>query len=86
MCKNSIDIKNFSKDLIYYKKRIFNEIDETEDFDINEKDLQSEKIEFQSNNDNFSEPRSQEESCDEDYRKKKNLVIISGLINFLYLS
>jgi len=80
MCKNKIDIKNFCKDLIYYKKRIFNEIDETEEFDINENDLQNEKIEFQSNNDNFSEPRSQEDSFDEEDKKINNLKIISGLM------
>ena len=82
MCKIKIDINNFSKDLIYYKKKVFNEIDETEEYDINENDLQNEKIEFQSNNENFSEPnRSQEDSGDEDDKKKKYLITVTGLIN-----
>ena len=80
MTKKRIDIKNFSKDLIYYKKKVFKEINETEEFDINENDLQNEKIEFQSNNENFSEPRSQEESFDEDDKKMQNLIIVTGLI------
>ena len=82
MCKNEIDINNFSKDLIYYKKKVFNEVDETEDFDmdLNENDLQNEKIEFQSNNDNFSEPRSQDDSFDEENKKNKTYIIVSGLI------
>ena len=81
MCKNQIDLNNFSKDLIDYKKKFFNEIDETEGFDINENDMENEKIEFQSNNDNFSEPRSHdEESLDEEDKKSINLGILSGLI------
>ena len=83
MCKINIDINNFSKDLIYYKKKVFNEIVETEEFDIdvNENDLLNEKIEFQSNNDNFSEQRSDDDSYDENDKKMKNLGIVSGLIN-----
>ena len=80
MCKMKIDIKNFSKDLIYYKKKVFNEINETEEFDVNENEFQNEKIEFQSNNENFSEPRSQDESFDEDDKKNMNLSIVSGLL------
>ena len=82
MCKNKIDINNFCKDLIYYKKKFFNEIDDTEEYDVDvdENDFLNEKIEFQSNNDNFSEPRSQEDSFDEDDKKISNLNKISGLI------
>ena len=82
MCKITIDINNFSKDLIYYKKKIFKEIDETEelDMDMNENDLLNEKIDFQSNNDNFSEQRSEDDSLDENNKKMKNILIVSGLI------
>ena len=83
MCKNQIDITNFLKDLIYYKKKFLNEIDETEDFDINEINenyIQNEKIEFQSNNDNFSEPRSQEDSFDEEDIRNKYINIVTGLL------
>ena len=81
MCKNKIDINNFSKDLMYFKKKAFNEVGETEQFgmDLNENDLQSEKIDFQSNNE-FSEQRSQDESFDEDNKKIKILNTVSGLI------
>ena len=82
MSKNKIDINNFSKDLIYYKKKVFNEMDENEEFDmdLNVEDLQKEKIEFQSNNDDFSEQRSQNDSFNEDDKKYNTLVIVSGLI------
>ena len=44
--KNEIDINSFSKDLLYNKKSIFNEAEETEDLngdEINENDLETEK-------------------------------------------
>ena len=50
--KSKIDIINFSKDLIYHKKSIFNEMEESDEFkedELNESDLQKEKIEFNSN-------------------------------------
>ena len=82
MCKDEIDINNFSKDLMYYKKKYFHEFEATEDFDMNENEFQNEKIEFQSNNDNFLEPR-QVDSIDEDdieRNKKIYLEIISELL------
>ena len=82
MCKDEIDINNFSKDLLYYKKKYFHEFEATEDFDMNENEFQNEKIEFQSNNDNFLEPR-QVDSIDEDdieRNKKIYLEIISELL------
>jgi hypothetical protein len=80
MCKKQIDINNFSKDLNYYKKKIFNESNETGENDIIENDLQNEKkIEFQSNGDNFSEPRSQIDS-DEDDKRERDFLIYSGLV------
>ena len=81
MIKIKIDINNFSKDLIYYKKKFFNEIEETEVYDNepNENNILGEKIEFQSNNENFSEQRS-DESYDENDKHAKNFAIVSGLI------
>ena len=80
--KSKIDSNNFSNDLNYYKKRIFKEMDETEIYALNENYLHNEKIEFQSNNDdNFSEPRSEEEdSFDEDDYRIKNNKIFTGLV------
>ena len=68
--------------LMYYKKKYFHEFEATEDFDMNENEFQNEKIEFQSNNDNFLEPR-QVDSIDEDdieRNKKIYLEIISELL------
>ena len=82
MCKDEIDINNFSKDLMYYKKKYFHEFEATEDFDMNENEFQNEKIEFPSNNDNFLETR-QVDSIDEDdieRNKKIYLEIISELL------
>ena len=79
MCKKQIDIDNFSKDLNYYKKKIFNESNETEENAFIENDLQNEKIELQSNGDNFSESRSQTD-YDENDKKERDILIFSGLI------
>ena len=79
MCKIDIDIKNITRDLIYFKKKFYKE-NETDEFYINENDLQNEKIEFQSNNDNFSESRSQGDSFDEEDKRTIYLKIVSGLI------
>ena len=81
MCKNRIDINNFSKDLLYYKKKVF-EIKETEEFvvDANDNDLLDEKMEFQSNNDNLSEQRSEDESIDENDKKMKISGIVTGIV------
>ena len=81
--KVKIDINNFSKDLIYYKNRFFNEDEKRENY-IKQKDLENPKIDFQSNNNNnnnFSESRSQEDSFDEEEIQNKDLsIIISGLL------
>ena len=70
-----------------YKKKFYNEIDETEGFDINENEMQNEKIEFQSNNDNYSEPRSQDDDkIDEEDKRSLNLGILSGLIKSINYS
>jgi len=87
MCKNQIDLNNFSQDLIKFKKKFFKETNESEENDINENDLQN-KIEFQSNDDNFSEPRSQRSQIDsdDDEKRVKDILIITGLsksINYI---
>ena len=72
---------------LVYKKKFYNEIDETEGFDINENEMQNEKIEFQSNNDNYSEPRSQDDDkIDEEDKRSLNLGILSGLIKSINYS
>ena len=87
MCKKQIDINNFSQDLMKFKKKFFKETNETEGNDINENDLQN-KLEFQSNDDNFSEPRSQRSQIDsdDDEKRVKDILTISGLtksINYI---
>jgi hypothetical protein len=78
MCKKHIDIDNFSKDLNYYKKKFFNESNETDENFISENDLQNE-FQPNSNEDNFSEPRSQIDS-DEDDKREGDILIFSGLL------
>ena len=79
MSKKQIDTNNFSKDLNYFKKKFFKESNETEENYIIENDLQNEKIEFQSNGDKFSEPRSLSNS-DEDDKRERDILIFSGLL------
>ena len=74
--KNEIDINNFYNDLIYNKKKFFGEIDQVNIDDI----LINEKLEFQSNNDNFTENRSEEDSIYENEIKSNNFDKVSGLI------
>ena len=71
MCKNKIDIKNFCKDLINYRKKFFKTYGETDDYD------NKEKIEYLSNEINF-EQRRQEDSFDDDTIVELNTV--SGLL------
>jgi hypothetical protein len=87
ICKNQIDLNNFSQDLIKFKKKFLKETNETEENDFYENELQN-KIEFHSNDDNFSEPRSQRSQLDSDNDEKrsKDIITISGLsksINYI---
>ena len=79
MCKIQIDINNFSNDLIYYKKKVFNEFNETDDFYFNENVTQREKFEIQSNDDNMSVPEDDDsfDRYDNDFDNEK---IIPGLL------
>ena len=74
--KNEIDINNFFNDLIYNKKKFFGEIDQISIDDI----LINEKLEFQSNNDKYTEQRSEEDSIYENEIKSNNFERVSGLI------
>ena len=80
--KNKIDFESFSKDLIYYKKNIFNEMDEDEYNSINElkeNDLVKVNLEYELDNKNLSESEN-EESFDKD-NKIKTGDYIKGLID-----
>ena len=79
MCKKQIDINNFSKDLNNYKKKFFKESIDTEENDIIENYIENQKKEFQSDGDDFSEPRSQIDS-DEDDKRERDILIFSGLL------
>ena len=89
--KNEIDINNFSKDLIYYKKSIFKEQEETEDDlneeEINENDLQNEKIGLKENGgSNFSDSGSNESFKNKDGKQIKINDIVKGLIETINYS
>ena len=81
--KNEIDINSFSKDLIYYKKSIFNEVEETEDFnedEINENDLEKENVGMKlGKGSNFSDSGSNESFKDDGKQIKIN-EIVKGLV------
>ena len=86
--KNHIDINSFSKDLIYYKKNIFQEKEENEDFkeELTEKDLQKENIEIKSvENNNFSDSGSIGSLMNRENKFKIN-DIIKGLVDSLNYS
>ena len=81
--KNKIDIESFSKDLIYYKKTILDEIEEEEDSSINELnggEILNEKLEIQPGN-HFLSDSGSHESFDTGKKETKNEDIIRGLID-----
>ena len=81
--KNKIDIESFSKDLIYYKKTILDEIEEEEDSSINELnggEVLNEKLEIQPGN-HFLSDSGSHESFDTGKKETKNEDIIKGLID-----
>ena len=79
MCKIQIDINNFSNDLIYYKKKAFNEFNQTDDFYYNINGSQREKYEIQLNDDNMSVP-DDDDSSDRNDNDFDNEKIIPGLL------
>ena len=87
--KNEIDINSFSKDLIYYKKIIFKEKEESEDSKeekISEKDLQNENFEIKlEEKNNFSDSGSIESFKNKENQFKIN-DIVKGLIDSLNYS
>ena len=89
--KNEIDINNFSKDLIYYKKRLFKEDRETEEDlngeEINENDLQNEKIGLKENGgSNFSDSESNDSFKNEEGKQIKINDIVKGLVETINYS
>ena len=86
--KNHIDINSFTKDLIYYKKSIFHEKEESEDIkeEISEKDLQRKNIEIKSvENNNFSDSGSIGSFMNKENKFKIN-DIVKGLVDSLNYS
>ena len=87
--KNEIDINSFSKDLIYYKKSIFNEAEETEDLnedEINENDLEKENVGMKlAKGSNFSDSGSNE-SFQGDGKQIKINDLVKGLIESINYS
>jgi hypothetical protein len=87
--KNEIDINSFSKDLIYYKKIIFKEKEESEDSKeekISENDLQNENFEIKlEEKNNFSDSGSIESFKNKENQFKIN-DIVKGLIDSLNYS
>ena len=80
--KNKLDFESFLKDLTYYKKNVFNELEEDEYISLDEQKengLEKEKLEFELENKNLSESESQESSnkC----KQTKIEDIVKGLIN-----
>ena len=92
MCKNQIDINSFCKDLSKYKKKFFNEKEETEEnsydinMDFNENDLLQKGLELQTN-DNNSDSGNQEDSSERNIINANNLQRkIIGLIKSIEYS
>ena len=89
ICKKQIDINNFSKDLLYYKKTIFKEKDENEDNkdeEITEKDLQKANFEIKLE----EHPDFSDSGSIASFRNKDNQFtindIVKGLIDTLNYS
>ena len=83
--KSKIDLNNFSKDLIYYQKNIFNIIKEDEEsntYDVTENGLEKAQIEKQLETQILSNSESQKslQSNSKKYKINENN-IIKGLIN-----
>ena len=79
MYKKNIDIKGFTKDLLNFKKKYYNEYSETDELNTKKNDLPNEKIEFQSNL-NYTESNGDLDSFDEEDMRTKNIKIFSGLL------
>ena len=80
--KNKIDINNFSKDLMYYKKSIFNEIEESDEFnedELNESELQKERMGLKLNEgSNFSDSDN-----NDSFKSQDSKIIIDNIIKGL---
>ena len=81
--KNEIDLNNFSKDLIYYKKNIFDEKEESEDSDeeeLQENDLEKEKIGLNNEGSNFSDSGSNNSMKNKEGKQFRINDVVKGLI------
>ena len=80
--KNKIDINNFSKDLMYYKKSIFNEVEESDEFnedELNESGLQNERMGHKLNEgSNFSDSDN-----NDSFKSQDSQIIIDNIIKGL---
>ena len=76
---NKIDNKNFSKDLIYNKNKIFNKKNVVEEFNSNEYDFKKDGIEFNINK-YISSENSQEESLEIEDKEEIYYDKIKGLV------
>mgnify|MGYP006873018115 CR=1 FL=1 len=81
MYKKNIDISGFTKDLLNFKKKIYNEYSETDELNTKKNDLQNEKIKIQSNIENNTESNYEFDSFDEEDIRTKNIKLFSGLLN-----
>ena len=79
MLVNKIEINIFSKELFYYKNKIFNSNSEIYEYDINSNDFIDQDIEFNLTSDNNNE--YYQEKSSETSEEEKNYNKIIGLIN-----
>ena len=82
--KYKIDLNNFTNDLIYNKIRAFNEIKEEQEInsnDINENNLEKDKIDINSDNQKLLRVDSQESFQNDDKKIKNNDNIIKSLFD-----
>ena len=80
MSINKIDIKSFSKDLINYKNKIFNDNNKICEYDINSNDYKEKNnIEFYLDGNNISKDSDSEEDSLKINEEKINFNIINGL-------
>ena len=79
MYKYQIDIKSFSKDLLFFKTKIINE-KENDEYDIDLEDFQNKNIEFELGGKTFDENSQEEESSESNNKTEEFYNKIEGLI------
>ena len=78
---SSIDINNISKNLLYYKNIKFNEIDETDEFNITYNEQNKIETEFNLGNNNNISDSSEEESSSFCKEKELNINILKNFVD-----